>query len=212
MTSPLVRRIVTTVRELSSYDLPRELSTLQILRNERSLSSIAVQSQRSRHRTSTPLQTARMSSTNLVNKNLTRDRLFDCKRHVVLALVANDAKVYMTSRTSEKLARVAETYLEGPDTITPVQSDITSQAGIGELVGAIASQEPRGLHILVNSADVVDVTRLLAAEMVAGNRVPVRVNAAAPGESQGDQKSELAAEKYAEKDSAARPGRDGDMA
>ncbi len=64
----------------------------------------------------------------------------------------------MTSRTSEKLARVAETYLEGPDTITPVQSDITSQAGIGELVGAIASQEPRGLHILVNSADVVNVT------------------------------------------------------
>ncbi|KAI0401668.1 hypothetical protein F4802DRAFT_618720 [Xylaria palmicola] len=124
--------------------------------------------------TTPPLQTVRMSSSNAANKNFTRDHLFDCKGRVALvtgggsgiglmitqALVANGARVYITGRTGEKLARVAATYSEGADSIVPIASDITSKAGIRKLVGEIERRDEsgRGLHILVNNAGIVGAT------------------------------------------------------
>ncbi|KAF2966753.1 hypothetical protein GQX73_g6853 [Xylaria multiplex] len=268
-----------------------------------------------------------MSSTNPANKNFTRDHLFDCKGLVALvtgggsgiglmitqALVANGAKVYITGRTGSKLDRVVQTYLEGPDSIVAVPSDITSKEGIAKLVSTIEAQEPRGLHILVNNAGISSatletavssgeeakknlfdaeastfedwtsvyqtnvpqlfftttallpllkkardatpgwssavvnitsisgivkspqhhfqynaskaaanhLTRMLSAELAVENGIPIRINAIAPGvfpsemtagDSAGDQKSELATDKYKDKFPAGRPGRDEDMA
>ncbi|GAW19687.1 hypothetical protein ANO14919_091760 [Xylariales sp. No.14919] len=65
------------------------------------------------------------------------------------------------------------------------------------------------------------LTRMLSAELAVGNGLPVRINAIAPGvfpsemtagDSRGDQKSELATDKYKDKFPAGRPGRDEDMA
>ncbi|KAI1418999.1 hypothetical protein F5Y12DRAFT_795520 [Xylaria sp. FL1777] len=167
MISPLVRRVASHHKRniISRF---ASMATRCSYCGHRALLSIPFQSQLSQNRVSTPLQTVRMSSTNPANKKFTRDRLFDCEGYVALvtgggsgiglmitqALVANGAKVYITGRTSEKLDRVVETYSEGPDSIVPVPSDITSKDGIAKLVRTIESQEPKGLHILVNNAGI----------------------------------------------------------
>ncbi|TGJ81361.1 hypothetical protein E0Z10_g7406 [Xylaria hypoxylon] len=139
---------------------------------QRVFPSTSLQSQQFHSPVSISLQAVRMSSTNPANKNFTREHLFDCKGRVALvtgggsgiglmitqALVANGAKVYIAGRTSEKLERVVETYSEGPDSIVPIPSDITSKEGIAKLVRAIEAQEPKGLHILVNNAGINGAT------------------------------------------------------
>ncbi|KAI0430291.1 hypothetical protein F5Y09DRAFT_308081 [Xylaria sp. FL1042] len=330
MISPFVRGAVNHhKRRIISGTAATTAPTCSLHLAQRTLSPLlSFQSQRPQNQaSSTPLRTVRMASTNSANKNLTRDALFNCKGRVALvtgggsgiglmitqALVANGAKVYITGRTGEKLDRVVETYSEGPDSIIPVPSDITSKDEIAKLVRTIESKEPKGLHILVNNAgisgstletsaasgeevkknlfdaetstfedwtsvyrtnvsqlfftttaflpllakasdqehgwssSVVNITsisglvrssqhhfqynaskaaanhltRMLATELAAENRIRVRVNAIAPGvfpsemtagESRGDQKSELPKEKFVDKVPAARPGKDEDMA
>ncbi|KAI1353974.1 hypothetical protein F5Y01DRAFT_274872 [Xylaria sp. FL0043] len=329
MISPLVRRAVNHhKRRIISRAAAPTITTCYSSSAQRTLSSIPFQSQRPQNQASSiSLQAVRMSSTNSANKNFTRDALFNCKGRVALvtgggsgiglmitqALVANGAKVYITGRTGEKLDRVVEKYSEGPDSIIPVPSDVTSKDGIMKLVKTIESKEPKGLHILVNNAgisgstletsassgeeakknlfdaeastfedwtsvyqtnvaqlfftttafmpllakasdqehgwssSVVNITsisglvrgsqhhfqynaskaaanhltRMLATELAAENRIRVRINAIAPGvfpsemtagESRDDQKSELPKDKFVDKVPAARPGKDEDMA
>jgi NAD(P)-dependent dehydrogenase (short-subunit alcohol dehydrogenase family) len=79
-------------------------------------------------------------------------------------------------------------------------------------------------HFAYNAskAAAIHLTRMLATEIAANNRLKIRVNSIAPGvfpsemttggESGGDQKSQLDRGKYEEKVPARRPGKDEDMA
>ncbi|KAI1295194.1 hypothetical protein F5Y03DRAFT_372051 [Xylaria venustula] len=328
MISPLVRRVANHHKKSIILRSATTATTTSPNLAQRTVSSASFYSQRLQNRNPvvTPLQTVRMAS-NSANKKFSRDHLFDLKGRVALvtgggsgiglmitqALVANGAKVYITGRTSEKLDRVVETYSEGSDSIVAVPSDITSKDGISKLVKTIESNEPKGLHILVNNAGisgsthetsassgsevkknlfdaesssfedwtsvyqtnvsqlfftttaflpllqkasdstpdwqsaVLNITsisglvkspqhhfqynaskaaanhlnRMLASEIAVENRIPVRINAIAPGvfpsemtagDSGKDQKSELEVDKYVDKVPSRRPGRDEDMA
>ncbi|KXG52189.1 Short-chain dehydrogenase/reductase SDR [Penicillium griseofulvum] len=79
---------------------------------------------------------------------------------VTQALAVNGAKVYITSRTKEKLDRVAELYSKDiPGSIIPIAADITSKDSIQKLVDEISSKEGGKLHILVNNAGIRSPTQ-----------------------------------------------------
>ncbi|TDZ18101.1 Rhamnolipids biosynthesis 3-oxoacyl-[acyl-carrier-protein] reductase [Colletotrichum sidae] len=102
------------------------------------------------------------------NELFTRSHLFDLTGKVALvtgggtgiglmatqALAANGAKVYITSRNSEKLDNTVETYGKNiAGEIIPIQADVTKKDDINKLVEEISSRE-KCLCILVNNAGV----------------------------------------------------------
>ncbi|KAF2759971.1 NAD(P)-binding protein [Pseudovirgaria hyperparasitica] len=82
----------------------------------------------------------------------------------VQALAVNGAKVYITSRSDEKLDRVRDTYGQNiAGQIIPITADITSKADIKRLVQEISSKESR-LDILINNAGISSKTHQTEAE------------------------------------------------
>ncbi|OJJ45831.1 hypothetical protein ASPZODRAFT_133694 [Penicilliopsis zonata CBS 506.65] len=76
------------------------------------------------------------------------------------ALAVNGAKVYITGRSEEKLARVVERYKQDDDHNNPIPgeiiatpADITSKQSISKLVEEISRREEK-LDILINNAGV----------------------------------------------------------
>ncbi|KAK7973515.1 hypothetical protein PG996_007740 [Apiospora saccharicola] len=107
-------------------------------------------------------------ASNNANAHFSRDKLFDLSGHVALitgggsgiglmatqALVANGAKVYITGRTQEKLAKVVEQYSQGQDSIIPLTCDVGSKEDIAKLVKEIEQRESGSLCILINNAGI----------------------------------------------------------
>ncbi|KAI9843232.1 MAG: hypothetical protein M1837_006521 [Sclerophora amabilis] len=73
---------------------------------------------------------------------------------ITQALVANGAKVYIIGRRQEALNAVKDQYNTGPGKIVVLPGDITSKIEIKRLVDEVASQEPKGIQLLVNNAGV----------------------------------------------------------
>lgn len=78
---------------------------------------------------------------------------------ITQALVANGAKVYITSRREEVIKQTAEMYsTEKGDgqqgKIIPIQADVSDKNDIKRLADEIASMEPDGIQLLVNNAGI----------------------------------------------------------
>ncbi|KAF2008040.1 NAD(P)-binding protein [Amniculicola lignicola CBS 123094] len=73
---------------------------------------------------------------------------------ITQALVANGAKVYITSRRNEVLKQTEDLYSTGPGTVIPIQGDVTDKGDIERLYKAISQKEPRGIQLLVNNAGI----------------------------------------------------------
>lgn len=70
------------------------------------------------------------------------------------ALAVNGAKVYIASRTAEKLERVRDIYGQNiPGEIIPITADVSTKADIKKLVDEISSKESH-LDILINNAGI----------------------------------------------------------
>ncbi|KAF2647576.1 NAD(P)-binding protein [Lophiostoma macrostomum CBS 122681] len=73
---------------------------------------------------------------------------------ITQALVANGAKVYITSRRDEVLKKTDELYDTGPGQIIPLQGDVSEKSEAKRLASEIASKEPKGIQLLVNNAGI----------------------------------------------------------
>ncbi|KAK1990459.1 short chain dehydrogenase [Colletotrichum falcatum] len=125
--------------------------------------------------TTTTARLARMSTGQKTagpegNALFTRDHLFDLTGKVALvtggatgiglmatqALAANGARVYIASRSGDKLDNAAATYGgKGPaGEIVALQADVTSKSDIDRLFSEIESREDGRLDVLVNNAGV----------------------------------------------------------
>jgi len=85
---------------------------------------------------------------------------------ITQALVANGAKVYITSRREEVLKKTEEMYEGGgPGQIIPLQGDVSDKADIKRLYDEISAKEPKGIHLLVNNAGIArdDATKFSTA-------------------------------------------------
>jgi len=80
---------------------------------------------------------------------------------ITQALVANGAKVYITSRRDEVLKKTEELYSTGPGKIISLQADISEKDDVQRLYDEISQKEPNGIQLLVNNAGVAldDQTR-----------------------------------------------------
>ncbi|KAF1941003.1 short chain dehydrogenase/reductase [Clathrospora elynae] len=76
------------------------------------------------------------------NEDLKGYKLFDVSHVTALALVANGAKVYITSRREEVLKKADELYNSSPGQIIHLQGDVSDKA------------DPKGIQILVNNAGI----------------------------------------------------------
>jgi len=102
------------------------------------------------------------------NDDLTSTKLFDVSHvtavvtgggtgiglMITQALVANGAKVYITSRRADVLKESDKQYDSGPGQIIPLTSDISSKDEILKLVEEITKKEPDGIQLLVNNAGI----------------------------------------------------------
>lgn len=73
---------------------------------------------------------------------------------ITQALVANGAKVYITSRREEVLKKTEELYNTGPGKIIPLVADISDKNEIKKLYDDLSQKEPKGIHLLVNNAGI----------------------------------------------------------
>ncbi|EKD17479.1 uncharacterized protein L3040_006594 [Drepanopeziza brunnea f. sp. 'multigermtubi'] len=69
-------------------------------------------------------------------------------------LAANGAKVYITGRRKEALETVVKEYNTGPGKIIALPGDVSKKDEVARLVKEIESQEPNGIHLLVNNAGI----------------------------------------------------------
>lgn len=70
------------------------------------------------------------------------------------ALVANGAKVYITSRRDEVLQSTKEQHESGAGEIIPLQGDVSDPADVKRLYEEISKREPEGIQLLVNAAGI----------------------------------------------------------
>jgi NAD(P)-dependent dehydrogenase (short-subunit alcohol dehydrogenase family) len=85
---------------------------------------------------------------------------------ITQALVANGAKVYITSRREEVLKKTEELYSGGgPGQIIPLVGDVSDKADIKRLYDEISAKEPKGIQLLVNNAGIArdDATKFSTA-------------------------------------------------
>jgi NAD(P)-dependent dehydrogenase (short-subunit alcohol dehydrogenase family) len=90
---------------------------------------------------------------------------------ITQALVANGAKVYITSRRDEVLQKTEDLYNTGPGQIIPyvyphktglqpytnncsLQGDVSDKSDCKRLADEIAQKEPKGIQLLVNNAGI----------------------------------------------------------
>ncbi|KAL1610084.1 hypothetical protein SLS60_001749 [Paraconiothyrium brasiliense] len=73
---------------------------------------------------------------------------------ITQALVANGAKVYITSRREEVLQRTEELYNTGPGKIIPLVADVSQKEDILRLYDEVQQKEPKGIQLLVNNAGI----------------------------------------------------------
>ena len=73
---------------------------------------------------------------------------------ITQALVANGARVYITSRRDEVLKKTEELYSTGPGKIIPVTCDVSEKDEVKRLYDEISEKEPKGIQLLVNNAGV----------------------------------------------------------
>ncbi|KAF2790154.1 NAD(P)-binding protein [Melanomma pulvis-pyrius CBS 109.77] len=73
---------------------------------------------------------------------------------ITQALVANGAKVYITSRREEVLKQTDEQHDSGPGEIIPLQGDVSDKNDIKRLYEEISQKEPKGIQLLVNNAGI----------------------------------------------------------
>lgn len=109
-----------------------------------------------------------MSDGKASNEQLTSSKLFDVSHvtavvtgggtgiglMITQALVANGAKVYITSRRDEVLKKTEELYSTGPGKIIPLQADVSSKEDVKRLADELAQKEPKGIQLLVNNAGI----------------------------------------------------------
>ncbi|KAF2707834.1 NAD(P)-binding protein [Pleomassaria siparia CBS 279.74] len=70
------------------------------------------------------------------------------------ALVANGAKVYITSRRDEVLKQTIEKHGSGPGQMIPLQGDVSDKDDIKRIYEEIKQKEPKGIQLLVNNAGI----------------------------------------------------------
>ncbi|TVY48129.1 Rhamnolipids biosynthesis 3-oxoacyl-[acyl-carrier-protein] reductase [Lachnellula occidentalis] len=111
---------------------------------------------------------ARTLATAGINEGFKASNLFDVSNYsavvtgggtgiglmITESLVANGAKVYITGRREEALKTVVEKYSAGSGKIIALPGDITQKDEILRLVKEVESQEPQGIHLLVNNAGI----------------------------------------------------------
>ncbi|KAF2832683.1 NAD(P)-binding protein [Ophiobolus disseminans] len=73
---------------------------------------------------------------------------------ITQALVANGAKVYITSRREEVLKKTDELYDSGPGQIIPLQGDVSDKEDVARLYKELSEKEPKGIQLLVNNAGI----------------------------------------------------------
>lgn len=73
---------------------------------------------------------------------------------ITQALVANGAKVYITSRRDEVLKKTDELYDSGPGKIIPLQGDVSDKDDVKRLLDELSEKEPKGIQLLVNNAGI----------------------------------------------------------
>jgi len=118
-----------------------------------------------------PIRTAFLSTMapgKATNEQLKSSALFDVSHVTALvtgggtgiglmitqALVANGAKVYITSRRDEVLQKSAELHDSGPGEIIPLQGDVSDKQDCLRLASELAEKEPQGIQLLVNNAGI----------------------------------------------------------
>ncbi|KAF1989614.1 NAD(P)-binding protein [Aulographum hederae CBS 113979] len=72
---------------------------------------------------------------------------------ITQALVSNGAKVYITGRREEALQAVVKQY-SGPGEIIALPGDVSQKDDIKRLATEMSSNEPKGIHLLVNNAGI----------------------------------------------------------
>ncbi|KAF1917772.1 hypothetical protein BDU57DRAFT_445132 [Ampelomyces quisqualis] len=109
-----------------------------------------------------------MSNVKASNDELKGSKLFDVSHVTALvtgggtgiglmitqALVANGAKVYITSRRDQVLEKTDEQYNSGPGQIIPLQGDVSEKDDVARLCKEISEKEPKGIQLLVNNAGI----------------------------------------------------------
>lgn len=102
------------------------------------------------------------------NEDLKGSKLFDVSHVTALvtgggtgiglmitqALVANGAKVYITSRREEVLKKTTEIYNTGPGQIIPLKADVSEKDDVKRLYDEMCQKEPKGIQLLVNNAGI----------------------------------------------------------
>lgn len=103
------------------------------------------------------------------NEDLKGSKLFDVSHVTALvtgggtgiglmitqALVANGAKVYITSRRDEVLKKTEDLYNGGgPGQIIPIQADVSEKDDVKRLYDEMCQKEPKGIQLLVNNAGI----------------------------------------------------------
>ena len=102
------------------------------------------------------------------NEDLKGSKLFDVSHVTALvtgggtgiglmitqALVANGAKVYITSRRDEVLKKTDEVYNTGPGQIIPIQADVSEKDDVKRLYDEMCQKEPKGIQLLINNAGI----------------------------------------------------------
>ena len=73
---------------------------------------------------------------------------------ITQALVANGAKVYITSRRQEVLDNAIKLYNTGPGSIRALPGDVSSKDGCMKLAEEMKQKEPNGIQLLVNNAGI----------------------------------------------------------
>jgi len=73
---------------------------------------------------------------------------------ITQALVANGAKVYITSRREDVLKKTEELYNSGPGQIIPLVADVSEKDDVKRLYDEMCQKEPKGIQILVNNAGI----------------------------------------------------------
>jgi NADPH:quinone reductase-like Zn-dependent oxidoreductase len=109
-----------------------------------------------------------MSSGKADNEQLKGSKLFDVSHVTALitgggtgiglmitqALVANGAKVYITSRRDEVLQQTEKLYNTGPGKIISLQGDVSDKNDVKRLYDEMCQKEPKGIQLLVNNAGI----------------------------------------------------------